>query len=279
MEIGKAPKRAVRQRVGRWVSAALVLGVALALSAASCQSGDVIWSADHETGDISQWLGPDGQSGGIFNSNTPPGTARVWVTDRQARSGDHSVALRITGADNAQQGARLFRTWVQNNVVVEELPDRAYYSAWFLFPRRFDTQDWWNIFQFKSRDSAAPSESLLSFNVGNQPDGDMELYVYHHGPNRSYAPTADVALPVGEWVHIEAWLDISSTANGQVQPDGGLRVWVDGTRIINRTGIRTLRQPNGWINWSVNNYTDDLRPVDATIFVDDAAISRSRLSR
>src|SRR5256886_17005305 len=79
--------------------------------------GRVLWSADMETGDLSQWSVPDApggrnQGGGVFNS----GFATASVdTVSFAHSGLHAAKLFVNALDTGDlptSGTRLFR-WLE----------------------------------------------------------------------------------------------------------------------------------------------------------------------
>ncbi len=262
-------------------AAAIAVGTALLAGAVPATAGAaVLWSADHETVDFSQWTANQGRA--IFNSTTGGGTAVAAISDDVSRSGDWSMKMSITGATGKHaQGVRVFRRWLRSDGRPVPLPKEGYYSAWFWFPERVQTVEWWNVFQFKSH-NGTESKPMLSFNVGNGADGKMLLYVFHKRPDGSgvsYEARSEKAarLPVGRWAQVEAYLRRSTATNGKVNNDGRLSVWVDGRKIINRTGIPTLQDPKARLHWSLNNYTDDVRPANPTIYFDDAAISTTRL--
>jgi len=227
-----------------------------------------LWSADHETGDLSQWYADEG--GGEFNS----GAASSSATNEVAHSGRYSA--RITIRTPGTSAVRLFR-WNESRTIPE-----AYYSAWYYFPRGYRVADWWNVFQFKSRNGAA-NDPFWSLQVGNRPSGAMYLYLDwwdgltiegpHRGEfgGRSYDQTVK-DVPVGNWTHIQVFLRQSGFFDGQVI------VWQDGGELFNVRDVRT-RYPaaNGANEWSVNNYAAAIMPSPTTIYIDDAVISRSRI--
>lgn len=222
-------------------------------------ASSVVWRADHETGDLSQWTKNQGGEA-VFNS----GTGRVRVSDTFARSGRYSLALTIREADGRAQAARIFR-W-------HEDLRRGYYSAWYYFPRRYEPRTWWNIFQFKTHDRSGVSQPAWSLNVGNLPSGKMTFYLYSSLQQKTYnrpLTPNPLPIPVGRWVHVEAFYRRATDGTGRIA------VWQDGTKIYDITGVRTAL--TGYTDWSITNYTDDIRPGTVTIYVDDAKISTSRL--
>jgi hypothetical protein len=236
---------------GSWTAAQSLAG-----PAATPVGGRVLWSADHETGDLSQWTAGDG--GGAFNS----GTGEVRVSQVVARTGRHSLALSIRDADGQPQAARIFR-WAEN-------PLEAYYSAWLLFPEPFQTGRWWDVFQFKSPDQAGVSQPAWVLNVGNLPTGEMVFYLWDALGQQAHQQSPEAtAVPVGRWVHVEA---LYRRSTGQA---GRIAIWQDGVRLLDRDGVRTALSES--VQWSLANYTDWLVPRSATIYADDAVISTTRV--
>lgn len=112
---------------------------------------------------------------------------------------------------------------------------------------------------------------MFSFNVGYK-NGIMYLYVYDKILFTAHGQGDDrLAIPVGQWVHIEAYLKKRFDNTGQ------LTVWQDGVKIIDVQHIRTIIGEDDRLRWSVNNYTDDIAPSDPVIYVDDAVISTERM--
>jgi hypothetical protein len=216
---------------------------------------DILWSADHSTGDLSQWSLNSG--GGVFNS--AGGTAQA-STD-VAHSGTHSAKLTISNV-KGDQGTRLFR-WRESQSNKE-----LYYSVYLYFPQRYSRPNWWNVFQFKSK-TATNNDPFFLLEVGNRPNGNMYIYMYDWQERKSYQQSA-VDIPVGKWVHIEVFYRSSGTTDGQII------VWQDGVEILKASGVRT-RYPDGDTQWSVNNYSDAISPDPAYIYADDAMISRTRV--
>lgn len=221
-------------------------------SGAATGNDAVVWTTDHEDGGLRDWSSDGG--GGEFNSGSGDATASQAV----ARSGSWSSRMTIQGSG----GTRLFRWKESRNL------DQAYYSAWFFFPRSYETPSgWWNIFQFKSR-TTDRNDPFWIVNVG-QRDGGMYLYLYDWMARRSYSQS-DLAVPIGQWVHIELFLDQSANGTGR------LMAWQDDKLLWNLSGI-TTKYPDSSNEWSVNNYSAGLTPDTATIYMDDPAISRARM--
>lgn len=238
-----------------------------AASSTSSHAGKVIWSADMETGDLSQWSVPDvpggpNTGGGVFNS----GLARASVDEvGLAHSGLHAAKLFISTQGTGElpaSGTRLFR-WLEPEKHAE-----LYYRVWFYFPQRYvpnGNPPWWNVFQWKSkRPNADTSDAFFALDVGNRQGGAMYFYIYDSNAKNSYGQSPK-NIPEGQWVRVDAFYKCSSEKNGHVT------FWQDGTQILDVGNVQT-RYPDANCSWSVNNYSSSLNPSAATIYVDDAAI-------
>jgi hypothetical protein len=235
--------------------------------ALSPRCGDAVWSADHETGDLSQWYADGG--GGEFNS----GAATSSASSDVAHSGRYSAKATIETPNMPVESAvRLFR-WNESRAHPE-----ACYSVWLYFPRQYTAPVWWNIFSFKSRNGTAANDPFWSLQAGNRPGGSMYVYLTWweglsiEGPRpgelggRDYSQTVR-DIPVRQWTHLEVYLRQSSAFDGQIV------VWQDGVELFNRNNVRTrYPSPNGANEWSVNNYSELIVPPPTTIYVDDAVI-------
>lgn len=270
----------------------------------------ILWQTGHETGDFYDWSIGNGwqywdvksrQSAkegngarvfgqAIFNSQTLPGDCVATISNDISRNGEYSLKLALSGADKAKQSCRVFRLWLDiEGADGTPLPDEAYYSAWYYIPQEIQTIYWWNIFQFKSGSEQAGSEAMLSFNIDSDGKGKRSLYVVHKKGDGSCDCTGsceeesydeslnEVNLPIQQWFQIEAFVNQSTVDGGKVNSDGALKVWVDGIPIIEQNHICTLLRPDAQLQWSVNNYTDDIIPSDVLLYIDDAAISTLRL--
>ncbi|MHB0871436.1 MAG: heparin lyase I family protein [Chloroflexota bacterium] len=227
------------------------------ISPAEAATSNILWSSGMEGGDLLEWSA--GGGGGVFNSGTGMATASTDV----AHSGSYSAKLSITGANGASQATRLHRWYESSN------NPEAYYSGWYYFPRNYSPAAWWIVFQWKSKLSETDNDPTFTLGVDNRPNGEMNFYLYSKLNDRSFTQTAK-NIPVGQWVHIEAYYKQAVDNTGRVT------IWQDGVQILDATGVRTRRAGDN-IRWGMTNYSDNLTPPDATIYVDDAAISTTRL--
>lgn len=265
----------------------LILAVSLLRPAPSkASSGKILWSADMETGDMSQWYAPakddrgGHNGGGIFNS----GTAEAVASQDYAHSGKWSAKLTISTSGGHSSGARLFR-WKESHDPAY-FNSGLYYSAWLYFPHQYrltanpHTGRFFNLVQFKSKHSGGIDPTFI-LDVQNRPNGAMYSTLGwwnrlqmegprpgQFGGQRFQQTAAD--LPVGQWVHIEVYLKPAGDFSGHIA------VWQDGVQIFDEDNIRT-RYPDGDNGWSVNLYSDGLDPNPSVIYVDDAKIATYRV--
>ncbi len=241
----------------------------------------VLWSADHESGDLSQWTG--NELGGIWITST----ADAEITTAHAHSGRYAVALTIynaNGRENESPGVRLAR--IGTAADPHSLPREAYYSVWYYFPQVVLPALWWNIFQWKRKyvlaDGTASSDPVYTVNIANRPNGRMYLYLYRHvGKDGRYntagvglEAAADIDLPVNQWVHFECDYLWSSTHTGRVACwQDGQPIW-DIKNVITEYDYGQVDQPR---QWTVNNYSEKTDPPTQTIYIDDAMISSIRM--
>ena len=234
-----------------------------------------VWSADFETGDLSQWQ-PEG--GFIPQDGGKP--AAFWQIVTQPARGQYAAALIIdldARGSSGGTGAYLFR-W-------QDLPqDSYYYSAYYYIPSGIKPDGWWNIFQWKSNGG---NRLYYLVNVSYQAGRLIPRLDYHFGTKGGGQPDSFeqagpvVALPTDRWFLLEGYF-VQSRTQGQVAlaVDGQWLNWnVNGQSqaIIDLHPTQIDAQET--INWSINNYTDagnrGFSPRRVTIYVDDAAVGES----
>lgn len=246
--------------MSRWTRfTAGLLSMALATGCSSqLNLGDsILWSAEHEASDLAEWMA-DGKGSHAADG---PDTAVAISTDF-AHGGTHSV--KLTNAAVAEyQSASLWRQ--------DEYPEETYYSAWFYLPRSFQTTAAWIIVQLRvPAEGDAGTTLLVDVGLRSLPGGEMILTVFDHRDEYLGSPTPDPALPVpvGRWFQIETLYRNSAE-------DGRLTLWLDGKLNYD------IQRPFGLhraVHWSIGSQTMALTPTSSTIYVDDAAISLTRVT-
>lgn len=239
---------------------------AVALLAGACDShldlgGDILWSTDHESGDLSDWS----LAGGGGTADAPP-DATVTISEDVAHSGNYAAKLTNQASGGAYAEARLWRDGA--------FPDEAYYSAWYQLPAAYQTTVDWTIMQFRERTTSDPTVIAQHFDLDlrSLPDGEMILTFFDHDPRYLRAPTPDpvIPVPIGRWFQLEVYY------RHALDDSGRLTIWQDGVLVYDITGRSTGTNSN--IYWSPCSVSRDLTPTASAIYVDDAAISLRRLS-
>ncbi|MEM7314969.1 MAG: hypothetical protein AAF497_17625, partial [Planctomycetota bacterium] len=183
----------------------------------------ILWSADCEEGDLTDWtfrrsLYP---GGGIFNTGGKQVIAKA--TNNLAHSGQFSALAYIENAYRAQKGNRAVRLMRWTDAPFDKngqvFPVSAYYSTWMYFPRTYNPNKyapwdpgdggWWNVFQFKADDASGNSQPMFVLNVYHDDvKKEMEFYLYSdYNEPKSFPQALPVRIPVGRWFHLEARYD------------------------------------------------------------------------
>jgi hypothetical protein len=214
------------------------------------------WWTDHESGDVSDWVGKSEEGGFILEGNS-----RVEVVSGTARSGKYALLIQ-----DLSPGARDFPLAARNG----PLPLGVYTSAWYYLPRPVQPISYWWFVLYRSRHppydfNSFRDEIRLSFT--NRADGSMgsELLTEELG---EIAPVVEREIPVGRWFHIETYLRATDG------PDGEFAVWQDGEKTYEATG---KMMETTWAEWMTGAVVDGLATDASELYIDDAAISKERL--
>jgi hypothetical protein len=241
-----------------WLTALSVLSVACTdrLDLGS----DVLFYADHETGDFREWTLD--KQGGIHSK---PDDASVELTNEFAHRGQSSVRL-MTRADGAEADAGLFHTWFS--------PLQGYFSLWYYLPTAYETLSTWTILRFRS---ASPSVSdfeafSIDLNLRSLPDGRLVLVVVEQRQAYLAWPIA-VPPPI---VPIATWFQLEARFLSTPDESGHLKIWLDGSLIYDIDG-RVTGQGNR-VYFNPCNVTTSTRPAPAVLYVDDVLVSASRVT-
>lgn len=255
---------------------------ALLLAGASATSGcseplrigdDVLWSADHETGDLSQWT-TQGEGQTAFNigdakastldltrESMDPG-ASVQVTTEAAHSGFHALKLSNPGnKENRETGMEILR--------MVGPADDVFYSAWFMLPTDVELSPSITIARLRSRNDAGEVFNGEELQLRSLPTGGYVLQVFNNNSAflREPLPEEPPYLEAGRWSQVEARYESHMS--------GRLRVWLDGRLVYDLNGRPGAAGKD--LVLSICNTGELFDPAPLDLFVDDVAVTLSRV--
>ena len=257
-------------RIPLVLSPPLLLGVALAstgcgehvpLGAISTDGGALalLWKATFEPGDLSEWT-----AGGAGGSLLQAPKLVPTVTTDEAHAGHFAGKLTVAPVTNMLYTNYLFRN--------APSPREGYYSAWFYIPSTFTVKTWLSLMHFNCSTTGDGRNvyARWDLNIYNSPTlGALVAHVYDYVNVVNQEQAVPIPVPRDTWVHFEVLLAKAATAVGRVA------VWQDNVPILDKPNVVTA--PNDWVQWNVGMAVDGVDPSPAFLYLDDAAISVSRL--
>ena len=223
---------------------------------------NILWTARFEGNSFDEWTSVSGGGASVLNDQNI-----MEVSSEDAHKSALSAKLITYAPPGVFQGNVSFsRTGY--------LPTEAYYSAWYNLPRTVSVGVYWVIMKFRQRtvvDDASTERELFDLNLKTLGSGGMSLRVYSHqngGGDLALSVPEDPVVPVGPWFQIEAFYRAAADSSGR------LTFWLDGQQILD---LRGPTGPTPWVAWDVVSVAQSLTPDTATLFVDDCAISLSRV--
>jgi hypothetical protein len=219
---------------------------------------DLIWSADTESADLTQWATDPADA-----QLLPSADNSIEATSEARHSGQHALKLvNPANWDNEEAGPELLHD-------AGPLED-AYYSAWFLLPEDYRLAAPLTLFHLRSRDPVSGdlhNGELLQ--VRSLASGGYVLQVFNNNAQFLLEPLPERAprLSAGVWFQVEA----------RYQRQGGrLRVWQNGALSYDLEGRPGATGSNMVL--AVCNVAGNATPAPLVVFVDDAAISATRVA-
>lgn len=238
--------------------------LASAVTALGCSEplelgNDVVWSADQESGNLESWT-----ANGSGDTRLPSSDSTIDVSSEAAHRGRNAVKLVNPAAwKNEDEGPELFHS-------AGPLDD-AYYSAWYLLPENYKLEPQLTLMRLRSRD---PSSGELyngeELQLRSLPAGGYVLQVFSNNAGFLLEPLADPAprIEAGRWFQLEA--------RYEPQSSGRLRVWLDGQLSYDLSGRPGAASTDMVLG--VCNVAEASKPAPLVLFVDDVAVSLSRVS-
>jgi len=226
---------------------------------------DVLWSSRFEGGNFAEWTPVPFGFGN--ESATAPNT--IEVSSERAHQGTYAAKLTVSGTATNPGG--IGSSLVQNG----GLPIQAYYSAWYYLPQSVTVGVYWVIMKFRAALGDPPIQGeLFDVNLTSPSAGVMSLRLYDHRNgdlpvlDASADASAPPAVPVNAWFQLEAFYRDADDSTGH------LTLWLNGKQILDWQGATGLTT---WVAWDVVSVGDKLTPEPAILYVDDCAVSRTRV--
>lgn len=232
---------------------------------------NTLFTCDFETGDFSQ----------LDRVAATHIVTAYSVQNKIVRSGRYAAKLSIMPLPFfAHPGVRL--AWHNKRNAHPEtranLPDAAYYSAWYYLPGPVETP-WLNLLQWKGwlpNGERAPVASVrilgkdgrMTLNLRGRADVDGKFV--ENGP---VLAANETALPVREWFEIRTLYEWS-----QSEAAGHVVTYLNGQRLWDVSGIQTefsypFHQWPRQVTW--NNYAGSVRPFSYSLVVDDLLVQEA----
>ncbi len=260
---GARPRRLPAACLGPLALAAMAAGASACdhrvdLGAIGDGAASMLWTATFEHGDLSEWEA-DGE-GSTYSENI---TLDPSATTVVAHTGKYAGMITLSPSASMTSTNYLFRN--------QPSPPAAYYSAWFYVPSTIKVSAWLSLTHFRESqtDDGNNLSALWDVNLYPLPFGGLGAQLYDYVNHVNWVQPNPVPFPVDGWVQLEVFLAKSTG------PAGRIAVWQNGTLIFDRPGATVQ---NDWIQWDAGGASDpNLTPSPATLYIDDAAISTTRL--
>jgi hypothetical protein len=222
-------------------------------------AASILWSATFETGDLSEWTG-DGLGGSYLNNDTIAPVASPAVAHRGRYGGMVTFTTTTVGTPSVNY---LFRN--------QPSPPAAYYSAWFYIPSSFTVKSWLSLSHFTASGTNDGNNLIPIWDINLYPraDGSLIAHLFNYGSRSNLEQTTPIPVPLATWVHFEVLFSKAPDATGEVA------VWQDGTLILDARDVVT--SATDWVQWDAGGSSDSVDPPTAIVYMDDAAISLTRL--
>jgi len=154
------------------------------------------------------------------------------------------------------------------------LPIQAYYSAWYYLPQSVTVGVYWyhEVSALALGDPPTQGE-LFDVNLTAVSRRDVSATLRPSkwrlaGAGCICGCICATAVPVNAWFQLEAFYRDADDSTGH------LTLWLNGKQILDWQGANWT---DDWVAWDVVSVGDKLTPEPAILYVDDCAVSRTRV--
>jgi hypothetical protein len=220
---------------------------------------NLLWTGLLEGNNFDEWTADTGGAALAF----PEPANLIAVSSERVRHGGYAAKLTVDAPPGGSRGSAVLARSGGS------LPGQGYYSAWYYLPRSISVGMYWVIFKFRQQDQDVMDE-LYDLDLINLDSGEMSLRLFDHRRGGDVPLQVDSpVVPVGQWFQIEAFYRNAQDATGR------LTFWLNGRPIVDIANQPTGSTP--WIEWNACSIGQDLTPSTAVLYIDDCAVSRSRV--
>jgi hypothetical protein len=185
------------------------------------------------------------------------GVGSYETVESPVRSGKYAAAFTINSTFGYQ--ARC--------VAQGELPEEAYYGAWYYVPSLTTNNSVWNLLHFQGGDPSSP-HGLWDVSLRNGSDGSLEVFVFDFLRMQDRLAAEPRPIPIGAWFHLEFYFRRAADETGAIA------LYQDGELLVEASDLVT--DDTEWGQWFVGNIANALSPAESTVYVDDITIGTSR---
>lgn len=145
-----------------------------------------------------------------------------------------------------------------------QLPQEAYYGAWYYLPEPASEPNNWNLFHFQGGEPGEPLQGSWDVSLTELPSGELAAYVLDGRGPRFYEQADPTPIPIGRWFQLEFYLKRAADATGEIA------LFQDGVEVLRVTQIPT--DDTNFGQWYVGSLAAGLSPVQYTLYVDDVTV-------
>jgi len=248
----------------------------VAIGAAACDQhvslgviGDggaaVLWTATFEPGDLSEWT--RGNQGGTDTENVTDPNLFAMATNAMAHRGQYAAAIPIS-TPNGMPGGPVTVNYLYRN---QPSPKQAYYSAWYYIPSSVTVGTYLSLSHFRVSHTGYGNDLAAAFDLNLIPiAGVLRAHLYNFTTGNNVEELVPMPVPLSTWVHFEIMFLKASDTTGHIT------AWQDGVQILDDPPPLTTAVTD-WVEWDAGGASTDILPNPAVIYMDDAAISLTRL--
>ncbi|MEV5018007.1 heparin lyase I family protein [Streptomyces sp. NPDC053780] len=200
------------------------------------------------------WDGDASRSTRVFEAVLCPSPGGATVENWGDAHGDFFAFLKPAGSERCE-GHSIDRPELLRNDT----------TLWFGWDSMTKTGNAQTVFQWKS--NGTNDQNQQNYPVIMKVE-DSRLKVWHVAPGEQWVSLGSAPWLPESWHSVHLGITTSSTDSGAVE------VWLDGTRIAHRTGIRTWDDMGNKPRWGT--YGSTIADVSSTHWVDDPIMGDTR---